>query len=87
MVGYSYGACVASSVVEDLPKVSAVALVSYPCGMAASVLLSHHFPHAKNITKPVLWVTGDGDQFHSLSQSKVRLCPCSPMRVYPTSPC
>ena len=39
--------------------------------MAAGVLLSNHFPLAAQITKPLLWITGDGDQFHSVSQSKV----------------
>lgn len=67
----TFSANPASSVAEQIPNVRAVALVSYPCGMAASVLLSNHFPLAAQITKPLLWVTGDGDQFHSVQQSKV----------------
>jgi hypothetical protein len=41
--------------------------------MAAGMLLNSHFPHATKITKPVLWVTGDSDQFHSVQQSQVLL--------------
>jgi hypothetical protein len=68
MKGFRYAA---SSTVEDVPSVKAVALISYPCGMAAGVLLNSHFPYATNITKPLLWVTGDADQFHSVEQSQV----------------
>jgi len=64
LVGYSYGAAISCSVMNELEIVKGAVAISYPFGVLTVILLGHLLEMAKT-SKPIFWVIGAKDNFTS----------------------
>jgi len=69
LIGYSYGAVIGCSIVNDVDIIKGCIAVSYPFGVLTWILLGHLFNMART-NKPCLWVIGSEDNFTSVSKLK-----------------
>ncbi|KAM9998926.1 hypothetical protein ACTFIZ_002492 [Dictyostelium cf. discoideum] len=73
IVGYSYGSVIGSSVADSHDSIKAFTSISYPFGPLTLMLLGSLLKHALNSPKPKLFLTGDNDNFTSVSTFKKRM--------------
>ncbi|KAN0028954.1 hypothetical protein ACTFIV_010822 [Dictyostelium citrinum] len=73
IVGYSYGSVIGSSIADTHDSVKAFSSISYPFGPLTLMLLGSLLKYALNSPKPKLFLTGDSDNFTSVSTFKKRM--------------
>jgi len=80
LVGYSYGAAISCSVMNELEIVKGAVAISYPFGVLTVILLGHLLEMAKT-SKPIFWVIGAKDNFTSSARFLERVKSLSQLGV------
>ncbi|KAN0055380.1 hypothetical protein ACTA71_008491 [Dictyostelium dimigraforme] len=73
IVGYSYGSVIGSSIADQHDSIKAFSSISYPFGPLTLMLLGSLLKYALDSPKPKLFLTGDNDNFTSVSTFKKRM--------------
>lgn len=72
IIGYSYGAAIGTSVVDELSEIVGCVAISYPFGVLTLILLGHLFEKSKT-PKPKLHIMGTSDNFTSIKRFRARI--------------